>query len=149
MKKYCKNIDITDRELISRAVYCCIDDKYTRSDTLRMFEEYSGVKCEVIYNLIKEYGKYIVYPLVETVIDGIRQELLYKKIVIKPIWYSKKVDPSSFKIRRIGIQDIKQQIYDYIAVEGLSPFFCHIGEYQCAAIKGRGQIKGHSNAPFA
>lgn len=142
MKKYCKNINITDRDLISRAVYNCIDDKYTRSDTLRMLEEYSGVKCEVIYGLVKEYGKHIVYPLVETVIDGISQELLYKKIVIKPIWYSEKVDPSSFKIRRIGIQDVKQQIYDYIAVEGLSPFFCRIGEYQCAAIKGRGQIKG-------
>lgn len=142
MKKYCKNIDITERELISRAVYRCIDNKYTRSDTLCMFEEYSGVKCELICKLIKEYGKYIVYPLVETVIDGIQQELINKKIVIKQIWYSEKVDPSSFKIRRIGIQDIKQQIYDYIAVEGLSPFFCRIGEYQCAAIKGRGQIKG-------
>ena len=142
MKKYCKNIDITDRELISRAVYCCIDDKYTRSDTIRMFEEYSGVNGEIICDLIKEHGKHIVRPLVETIIDGIRHELLSKKIVIKPIWYTEKVDPSSFKVRRIGIQDIKQQIYDYIAVEGLTPLFCCIGEYQCAAIKGRGQIKG-------
>lgn len=142
MKKYCKNVDITDRRLISHAVYSCIDDKYTRSDTLRMLEEYSGVKSGVICKLINEYGKHIIRPLIETVIDGIRQELLFKKIIIKPIWYNEKVDPSSFKIRRIGIQDIKQQIYDYIAVEGLSSFFCRIGEYQCAAIKGRGQIKG-------
>ena len=142
MKRYCKNIDITDRDLISRTVYCCIDDKYTRRDTLHMLEEYSGVKSHIIKDIIKEYGKYAVYPLIETVIDGIRQELVTRKIVLKPIWYSEKIDSSSFKIRRIGIQDIKQQIYDYIAVEGLTPIFCRIGEYQCAAIKGRGQIKG-------
>ena len=110
MKKYCKNINITDRDLISRAVYNCIDDKYTRSDTLRMFEEYSGVKCEVIYGLVKEYGKHIVYPLVETVIDGIRQELLYKKILIKPIWYSEKGDILRFMIRRIGMREVDQSI---------------------------------------
>lgn len=142
MKRYCKNIDITDRDLISRAVYRCIDDKYTRRDTLHMLEEYSGVKSHIIKNIIKEYGKHAIRPLVETVIDGIHQELVTRKIVLKHIWYSEKIDPSSFKLRRIGIQDVKQQIYDYIAVEGLSPFFCRIGEYQCAAIKGRGQIKG-------
>lgn len=142
IKKYCKNINITDRDLISRAVYTCIDDKYTRPDTLHMFEEYSGIKSSVISQLIKSIGKYAVYPIIETVVDGIRQELINKEIIIKPIWYKEKADPSSFKIRRIGIQDVKQQIYDYISVEGLSPFFCRIGEYQCAAIKGRGQIKG-------
>ena len=142
IKKYCKNINITDRDLISRAVYTCIDDKYTRPDTLHMFKEYSGIKSSVILELIKSVGKHAVYPIIETVIDGMRQELINKEIIIKPIWYKEKIDPSSFKIRRIGIQDVKQQIYDYIAVEGLSPFLCRIGEYQCAAIKGRGQIKG-------
>lgn len=142
MKKYCKNIDITDRTLISRAVYCCIDGKYTRPDTIRMFSEYSGVKADKIRSLINDLGKYYIDPLINTVIDGIQQEIINKKIIIKPIWYKEKVDPSSFKIRKIGIQDIKQQIYDYIAVEGLHPLFCRIGEYQCAAIKGRGQIVG-------
>ena len=142
MKRYCKNIDITDRDLISRAVYRCIDDKYTRRDTLHMLEEYSGVKSHIIKNIIKEYGKHAIRPLIETVIDGIHQELVTRKIALKHIWYSEKIDPSSFKLRRIGIQDVKQQIYDYIAVEGLTPIFCRIGEYQCAAIKGRGQIKG-------
>lgn len=142
MKKYCKDIDITDRDLISRAVYRCIGDKYTRSDTLRMFGEYSGIDTETIRCLISEFGNKAVCPLVETIIDGIRQEIINRDIVIKPIWYKEKLDPSSFKIRRIGVQDIKHQIYDYIAVEGLKPFFCYVGEHQYAAIKGRGQIKG-------
>ena len=37
------------------------------------------------------------------------------------IWYREKIDGSSGKVRRIGIQNIKQQLYDYIAVEALKP----------------------------
>lgn len=65
-----------------------------------------------------------------------------RELHFPPIWYKIKIDSSSFKERRIGIQNVKQQIYDYIAVEGLKPFFCRIGVYQCAAIKGRGCSKG-------
>lgn len=101
MKKYCKNINITDRDLISRAVYNCIDDKYTRSDTLRMLEEYSGVKCEVIYGLVKEYGKHIVYPLVETVIDGISQELLYKKLLLNQYGTVKRLTRPVLKLEEL------------------------------------------------
>lgn len=54
----------------------------------------------------------------------------------------KKIDGSSGKVRRIGIQNIKQQLYDYVAVEGLNPVMKRIGEFQCASIKGRGTTKG-------
>lgn len=145
MKRYCKNIDITNRELIQKAVYKCLDGKYGRSDVTRMLSEYSGLSINVIDSIFNEFGKESLYPIIETVIDGIRQELLYKNISIRPIWYNEKIDQSSGKNRRIGIQDIKQQLYDYVAVEGLSPMIRRIGEYQCASIKGRGQIKG-SNA---
>ena len=36
MKKYCKNVDITDRTLISESVYQCLADKLRRRDTLRL-----------------------------------------------------------------------------------------------------------------
>ena len=60
--------------------------------------------------MLKEGGKRALKGIVETVIDGIRQELIDRKLVMKPIWYSRKVDSSSGKVRDIGIQDIKQQI---------------------------------------
>lgn len=63
-------------------------------------------------------------------------------IHFQPIWYKEKIDASSQKVRRIGIQNIKQQIYDYIAVEAMKDFLKRIGEYQCAALKGRGQSYG-------
>lgn len=83
-----------------------------------------------------------MHPFVELVISEIQREIVNNSISFPAIWYREKVDGSSGKIRRIGIQNIKQQIYDYIAVEGLQPFIKRIGEYQYASIEGRGTTKG-------
>ena len=142
MKRYCKDIDVTERELISRAVYDCLSGKYTRRDTLQLLQQYSGVPSEWLKTAIETSGKQSVQMIVETVIDGIQQELINENLSVPKIWYSEKIDTSSGKVRRIGIQNIKQQIYDYIAVYALEPALVRIGEYQCASIKGRGQIYG-------
>ena len=83
-----------------------------------------------------------MHPFVELVISEIQREIVNNSISFPAIWYREKVDGSSGKIRRIGIQNIKQQIYDYIAVEGLQPVIRRIGEYQYASIEGRGTTKG-------
>ena len=144
MKTYCKNIDITDRNLISVATYNCLQKKYTRKDSLKLLKKYSNtnLKTSDIKKMIKENGKYSVQPFVENIVDVLRNELIERKLVLKPIVYKDKVDGSCLKIRRIGIQDVKQQIYDYIAIEGLKPMLKRIGEHQYASIKTRGQIKG-------
>lgn len=80
--------------------------------------------------------------IVERVIESIREEIITWNISFPAIWYRIKVDGSSGKLRRIGIQNIKQQLYDYIAVEALEPFWRRFGEYQYASIKGRGTTKG-------
>lgn len=142
MKRKCKNIDITDRELISRAVYKCIWDKLTRRDVVKLLSAYSGLGQKFIARMISDCGKNSVHGIIETIVDGIQGEIREQKIVIRPIHYHNKEDESNHKIREIGVQDIKQQLYDYIAVEGLSPLLSRIGEYQCASIPGRGQIYG-------
>lgn len=142
MKRYCKNVDITDRELIQKSVYKCLRNKYKRNDVLEMFSEYSGLSKDFIKGAFKEFGIKALRPFAETAVDGIREELIRNKIKFKPIWYKEKIDASSQKIRRIGIQNIKQQIYDYIAVEAMKDFLKRIGEYQCAALKNKGQSYG-------
>lgn len=142
MKRLCKDVDITDRSLISKAVYECLKKKYKRNDTVRYISEVSGIKEGYIRCIYKRYGKEALIPFVELIIDEIQQELLTNKISFPKIWYTMKVDSSSHKLRRIGIQNIKQQLYDYIAVEALEPVLKRIGEYQCASIKGRGTLKG-------
>ena len=142
MKRLCKDVDITDRSLISKAVYECLKKKYKRNDTVRYISEVSGIKEGYIRCIYKRYGKEALIPFVELAIGEIQQELQAGKVKFPKIWYTMKVDSSSHKLRRIGIQNIKQQLYDYIAVEALEPVLKRIGEYQCASIKGRGTLKG-------
>ena len=142
MKKYCKEINITDRTLIYFAVHDCLSDKYTRGDTLKLFSSYSDLSPNMICRMIKSYGKATVFPIIELIVDDIRNELIEQNLILKPIRYKKRVDPSSGKIRNIGIQDVKQQLYDYIAVYALKPMLKRIGEFQVASIKKRGQKYG-------
>lgn len=142
MKRYCKAIDITDRGLISTAVYKCLKKKYKRNDVLRLLSTYTILDVNQIYCIFKRYGKNAIRFLVEAVIDDIRNEIINWDIKFPPVWYREKADPSSGKIRRIGIQNIKHQLYDYIAVEALQPILKRIGEHQYASIKGRGTLRG-------
>ena len=141
MKKCCKHVDITDRALISRAVRGCLKDKMGRPDTLRMFHEYTGVPLNVLRQIAEDKQYQLFNGIIETVIDGIREEIIQERYRWKPIWYTWRKENN--KLRRIGIQDIKQQLYDYIAVEGLAEVLQKkIGYYQCAAIPEKGQVMG-------
>ena len=142
MKRLCKDVDITDRGLISRAVYACLNKKYKRNDVTKYLSQVSGLNQKYIRCIYHRYGKPAMYPFVEFAISEIQQEIINNTISFPDIWYREKVDGSSGKLRRIGIQNIKQQLYDYIAVEGLQPIFKRIGEYQYASIPGRGTTKG-------
>ena len=97
-----------------------------------MFSEYTGLSTDTIKGMFNEFGLNGMKPMVETVVDGVREEIIQGNIHFQPIWYKEKIDASSQKVRRIGIQNIKQQIYDYIAVEAMKDFLKRIGEYQCA-----------------
>lgn len=142
MKRLCKDVDITDRDLISRAVYACLKNKYKRNDVARYFSNVSGLQENQIRCIYYRYGKKALYPIVEIIISDLQKEIIKKSISFPEIWYRDKIDGSSGKIRRIGIQNIKQQLYDYIATEGLKPLLKRIGEYQYASIQGRGCTKG-------
>ena len=144
MKRYCKNVDITDRDFISIAVRDCIKKKLSRKDTIELFCQYSGLPYNAIHRIVKcDYSKGYIDGLIETVIDGIRQEIIYKSYVVKSIHYQTKIDGNSGKVRQIGIQDVKQQLYDYIAAYGLWELFtAKIGYYQCSALENKGQIFG-------
>ena len=142
MKRLCKDVDITDRGLISKAVYACLNKKYKRNDVVRYLSQVSGVEQRFIQCIYYRYGKAAMHPFTEVVITEIQNEIVGGNISFPEIWYREKVDGSSGKVRRIGIQNVKQQLYDYIAVEGLKPVLKRIGEYQYASIEGRGTVKG-------
>lgn len=142
MKRLCKDVDITDKGLISRAVYACLKNKYKRNDVTRYFSQVSGLTENQIRCIHHRYGRKSLYPIVEIIISDLQKEIANESLFFPPIWYRDKIDVSSGKIRRIGIQNIKQQLYDYIAVEGMKPLLKRIGEYQYASIPKRGTTKG-------
>lgn len=144
VKRYCKNVDITDRDFISISVRDCIKKKLSRKDTIELFCQYSGLSYNAIHRIVKcDYSKGYIDGIIETVIDGIRQEIIYRSYLVKPIHYQTKIDGNSGKVRQIGIQDVKQQLYDYIAAYGLWELFtAKIGYYQCSALENKGQIFG-------
>ena len=142
MKRLCKDVDITDRGLISRAVYACLKKKYKRNDTIKFLSGFTVLTGNQIRYILHRGGKTALRWIVERVIDTVREEIINRNVTFPPIWYRTKVDGSSGKVRRIGIQNIKQQLYDCIAVEAMGPFWKRFGEYQYASIKGRGTVKG-------
>lgn len=109
---------------------------------IRYFSRVSGLTENQIKYIYFRYGKKVLYPITEIIISELQEEIIKKSISFQAIWYRDKIDGRSGKIRRIGIQNIKQQLYDYIAVEGLKPLLKRIGEYQYASIPGRGCTKG-------
>lgn len=146
MKRYCKNIDISDRNFIKKAILECLNgkgkkNKFSRRDTIRMFSEYSNLPTRFLFYISKTKQYHMFNGIIDTITEGVRFEILNKSYQWKEIWYSQKLEGK--KIRTIGIQDIKQQLYDYIAVNGLHELFDKkIGRYQCAAIPSRGQVMG-------
>lgn len=142
MKKLCKNVDITDRGLISQAVHDCLRHKYKRNDVTKYLSQISGLSQNQIQCIYYRYGKKAMRPFAESIIADLQEEIINNSVSFPDIWYREKIDGSSGKVRRIGIQNIKQQLYDYIAVEGMQPLLKRIGEYQYASIPGRGTTKG-------
>lgn len=142
MKRLCKSVDITDRKFISGAVYEALEGKYKRKDVLTLLAEAGGLSANQIYCILKRYGRRAVSWAVEAVIDRMHRGILEWDIRLPPIFYRRKVDGNSGKVRMIGIENIYQQLYEYVAVSGLKELFRKTGHYQCACVKGRGPHMG-------
>lgn len=126
MKKYCKNIDITDIDFIKQAICDWRASRKekelrTRPDIVRLFKQYKSD---------------------EELAEQISKEIKTRTISFRKPMMTQRVDGSNGKVRDICIKDCKMQIYDYIVKNGLKPLTKRIGEYQLTCIKGRGTIWG-------
>lgn len=99
MKTYCKTVDITDRKLIQKAVHKCLKNKYKRRDALSMFSEYTGLPTDTIKGIFNEFGLSGMKLMAETVVDGVREEIIQGNIRFQPIQTCKGVISHESKIR--------------------------------------------------
>lgn len=113
-------------------------------DTARFLANYTNIiTARQIHRIIKENLKDWLHNLVCTTAAGMEEEIKLRKVSFDPIKTSARLDGNSGKVRDIGVECIKQQIYDYVATNGLRELFERkIGTYQCASIPGRGQVYG-------
>lgn len=161
VKRYLKDFKL-DIPFIEDAIYECLNSRgnskkrwkrldvaYFLSDYLISFGRNRGLNRQDLAHYIHDYiithddFKKAFTVLIHDIAVSIFNEVDTQSITLEPIKYIDKVDASSGKIRKIGLATIKQQVYDYIVVKACNQMFLNkIGTYQCASIKGRGQIYG-------
>lgn len=161
MKRYLKDFKLTV-PFIEDAIYECLDSRgnsrkrwkrmdvaYFLSDYLISFGRDRGLKRHDLAHYIHDYimshndFKPSFSNLIHDIAVSLYNEIDTQSITLEPIKYQSRIDKSSGKIREIGLASIKQQVYDYVAVKACKSMFLNkVGTYQCASIKGRGQIYG-------
>lgn len=101
-----------------------------------------GIGKKMMHRILME-NKEWASGLIDTAAESMAAEITTRTVSFAPISYSERYDGNSGKIREIGVESIKQQIYNYVAANGLMELFERkIGPYQCASIPGRGQVYG-------
>lgn len=144
MKRYCKNIQL-DKDWIMACMLECFSDKWKRRDVAGFLAGYQTgqpLSVRAVSRLIKE-KRSNVDPLLERAAEDLAREIKERDVHFPEIHYSMRYDGNSGKLREIGVESIKQQIYNYVAVNALKELFERkIGKYQCASVPGRGQVYG-------
>lgn len=73
----------------------------------------------------------------------ITERIKARDLALPPINYRDRVDKSSGKLRRLGVESAMQQCMNYVAVYSLMPMLkAKVGPFQCASIPERGQVYG-------
>lgn len=119
MKTYCKHLAVLRKDIMNAYV------------TWRSSR--AGKKNR--WRVIEEYGNawYLV--------DQIYREILDRRLSFRPIKIIYRREGTHSKVRRIGIESVKQQICEYVILTKLHDLYeDKIGFYQCAGVKGKGTL---------
>lgn len=143
MRRYCKNVDITDTGFIERCIYLWLEKKRSRRDVQRFLAHYTDLTYRQIRKMMRIKATDWLPECIKRVAEDVSQRLIEERLDLPPIEFKDKYDDVCGKWRRIGIQKPIHQIFDYVAVEACREMFmAKIGPYQMASIPGRGQEKG-------
>lgn len=125
MKRKCKNIDISDVDYIEKCADECLERKgrkaYERSDVRRLFNKYGDLHSFAI---------------------DMSRRIKAHELNLVNVRYMIRTDRSNEKKRLIMIEDIEQQILDYVVYNAMDELESYIGHYQIACRKGLGPLYG-------
>ena len=140
MKRFCKDIDITDISYIENCILDFIKNK-KRKRICRFFAAATNKersKVELCFSAKNSE----FYKIIKEVAIILSQEIKNHNLILRKVNYYERMCPSTRKMRKIGVQCTKQQIYDYIVVNALKEMIPSLGRYQCACLPNRGQEYG-------
>lgn len=143
MIRKCKDIDITDIGLITAAVCACLRPakKRRRYDTIELFASTLGVsRRQAARSLAARDEAYL--RGVDIIARKMQADLLAGTPDIRKPGVTERVDACSHKVRKVAVLNIRNLLYDHVAVIGLAEACRAIGEYQVSSIPGRGAEYG-------
>lgn len=145
MKRFCKSVDITDVAFIRDAVLLCLDksSKRKRPDTVRLFAEVGGLSRTAARKVLTERGE-LYDKIVDVIAAMMRAEISNERLTLPEVHIYEKEDGHSGKVRKLSVQEIRQLLYDHVAVVALSELNRLMGEHQVSGRKGLGTSYGHN-----
>lgn len=117
MRRYCRNVDITDIGFIERCIYLWIEEKKSRRDVQHFLAGYTDLTYRQIRKMIRIGVTDWLPDCLTRAAEDVQRRLIEEKLDLPPIEFKDKYDDVCCKWRRIGIQKPIHQIFDYIAVE--------------------------------
>lgn len=143
IKKYCKDVDVTNVDFVEMCCFKYLDGKWKRNDVQRLLVRFSGLSKEEVKHIVYSEQTYELFDTVREIAEYISECIINRKLKLKPIKYFTRIDGMSKKVRIIGVQEPLHQMFDYVAVESMrSMLEAKIGVFQCASLPGKGQSYG-------
>ena len=119
MKSYCKGLRI-DGALISRAYESWLEAPAGKKNAWRVSDEHGSA---------------------EALMAEIEGEIATRTLALRPIKRYRHREPTNGKLRIIGVESVKQQLCDYVAIEALGGLLrAKVGFWQVSSVKGKGQL---------
>lgn len=119
MKTYCKGLHI-DVALITSAYESWLNAPAGKKNAWRVRDEYGSAGA---------------------LISEIECEIASRTLTFRAIKRYRHREPTNGKMRVIGVESVKQQVCDYVAIEALSGLLhAKVGFWQVSSVKGKGQL---------
>lgn len=143
MRRYHLYNNLERRKDISVPIYDCVMRHWKRGDVAQLLAQKRGSSVREVKRIVASGDTHLLFSAVDAVVDDVFDHVKRQDLSdLPPIIYREKVDPSSGKVRNIGVESIVQQLYDEVADYAIQPLKRRIGTYQIACLKGKGGALG-------
>ena len=92
MRRFCRNVNITDINFIKRCIYLWIDEKSGRKDVQRFLAKYAGLPYKVVREAIACVDLWFWTETIERIAKDVRTRLLDHNLNLPPIRFKDRYD---------------------------------------------------------